>query len=160
MEQEQARKRAEERARAEAQKRATLEKLNYSYQSYEYQARLEQLDFVAGVYRANREVGGYIELREQSFKKLGSIAGVKTMEYDRQLNFYVNRDSHTVPLAEIEGAVQKTKQSIYQGKAQDEKRGEAWAKFKELQEKNMEKIAEVQRDRQTRSKPKSRDMER
>lgn len=46
MEQEQARK----RARAEAQKRATLEKLNYSYQSYEYQARLEQLDFVAGVY--------------------------------------------------------------------------------------------------------------
>ena len=100
MEQEQARKRAEERARAEAQKRATLEKLNYSYQSYEYQARLEQLDFVAGVYRANREVGGYIELREQSFKKLGSIAGVKTMEYDRQLNFYVNRDSHTVPLAE------------------------------------------------------------
>ena len=136
MEQEQARK----RARAEAQKRATLEKLNYSYQSYEYQARLEQLDFVAGVYRANREVGGYIELREQSFKKLGSIAGVKTMEYDRQLNFYVNRDS--------------------QGKAQDEKRGEAWAKFKELQKKNMEKIAEVQRDRQTRSKPKSRDMER
>lgn len=160
MEQEQERKRAEERARAEAQKRATLEKLNRSYQSYEYQARLEQLDFVAGVYRANREVGGDIELREQSFKKLGSIAGVKTREYDPQLDFYVSRDSRAVPLAEIEGAIQKTKQSIHQEKAQDEKRGETWAKFKELQEKNKEKIAEVQRDRQTRSKPKSRDMER
>jgi hypothetical protein len=160
MEQEQERKRAEERARAEAQKRATLEKLNRTYQSYEYQARLEQLDFVAGVYRANRDYGGDRELREQSFKKLGAIAGVKTREYDPKLDFYVDRDSQTVPLAEIEGAVQKTKQSIYQEKAQDEKRGEAWAKFKELQEKNKEKIAEVQRDRQTRSKPKSRDMER
>lgn len=160
MEQEQERKRAEERARAEAQKRATLEKLNHSYQSYEYQARLEQLDFVAGVYRANRDYGGDRELREQSFNKLGEIAGVKTKEYDSQFDLYLKRDSQTVPLAEIEGAIQKTKQSIYQEKAQDEKRGEAWAKFKELQEKNVEKIAEVQRDRQTRSKPESRDMER
>lgn len=160
MEQEQERKRAEERARAETQKRATLEKINNSFQSYEYQARLEQLDFVVGVYRANRETNGDRELREQSFKKLGTIAGVKTREYDPQLDFYVNRDSQTVPLAEIEGAVQKTKQNIHQEKAKDEKRVEAWAKFKELQENNREKIAEVQRDRQTRSKPKSRDMER
>lgn len=160
LEQEQAKQKAEERARAELQKRETLERLNVNIPRYYYQARLEQLDFVAGVYRENREYSGDIELREQAFQKLGEIAGVKTKEYDTKLNFHVDRDSRTVPLAEIEGAIQKTKQSIYQEKTQDDERRATMEKFRALQEQNRKKISEMQRDRQQRNKTKSRDMER
>ena len=141
-EQEQARKRAEERAKAEAEKRAVIEKMKCHFQSYEYKARLEQLDFVAGVYRANREAGGDRELRERAFQQLGAIAGVKTREYDPQLDFYVSRDSQTIPLSEIEGAISKTKQSIYLEKAQNEERKATMEKFGELKKEEKKPMRE------------------
>ncbi|MDR3765852.1 MAG: MobA/MobL family protein [Butyricicoccus sp.] len=141
-EQEQARKRAEKRAETEAEKWAVIEKMKCHFRSYEYKARLEQLDFVAGVYRANREAGGDRELREWAFQRLGAIAGVKTREYDPQLGFYVSRDSQTIPLSEIEGAISKTKQSIYREKARNDEHEATVEKFGGLKKEEKKPMRE------------------
>ena len=124
----------QEQARKRAEKRAILEKMKVTIQSYDYQARLKQLDFVAEVYRANREASGDRELREKAFEELGCLTGLRTKEYDQRLDFWCSRDSKTVPLAEVERAIKKTKQSIRQEAAEKEKHKAIWEEFKALQE--------------------------
>lgn len=124
----------QEQARKRAEKKAILEKMKVTIQSYDYQARLKQLDFVAEVYRANREASGDRELREQAFEELGCLTGLRTKEYDQRLDFWCSRDSKTVPLAEVERAIKKTKQSIRQEAAEKEKHKAIWEEFKALQE--------------------------
>lgn len=152
-EKEQAEKRAEER-------KATIEKINAPIGRYDYQAQLAQLAYVSEVWNANRGVGGDTELREQAFKKLGEIAGVKTKQYDPQLDFYVDRPSTTVPPAEVETAVQRARASIQAEIRTEENRTSATEVLRQIQERNKDKIAEVQQERQSRSKSKGRDMER
>lgn len=159
-EKEQAEKRAEERRRQAEERKATIEKINAPIGRYDYQAQLAQLAYVSEVWNANRGIGGDTELREQAFKKLGEIAGVKTKQYDPQLDFYVDRPSTTVPPAEVETAVQRARASIQAEIRTEENRTSATEVLRQIQERNKDKIAEVQQERQSRSKSKGRDMER
>ena len=156
LEMEQKRKQAEELARKQAEKKAVIEKMNEPVAKYDYPRELEKLEYVAKVWKDNRETDGDWELREQAFKKLGEITDLKTKEYDPKLDWWSERSSRDVPPSEIEEAISKTRNRLKSDIAYVKERAEHMENYRKEVAPIREKIRQPQERTERETKHKSK----
>lgn len=127
---------AEQAAAAEARKRDILQLLEAPISDFD--DKDTYLDFVADVYKNNSGYSGDRKLQKQAFDKLIEVAGLSEKVYDHELDFWVLRNYRDVPFADIDKAVQTTKNSY---KAKDTRQ------YKSL-DQSIKDIKELQREKQ------------